>query len=258
MAADKRGTSMTEPIHPEYVENTQMPAQHPASLTALNEDRALAQLKQRNSPIDAVEEIARNSGLMKSRKVRMLLAAHPHAPRRLALRLIREFYTFDLMHFALGPGTPVDLRRFADELLISRVASITLGECISLARRSSEKVAGALLLHPQGVVWQAALQNPRLTERAIIKALSRTAATPSFVEFLSRHPKWTSRAEIRLALLGNSHTPLARAVEFARGLSAAKLRDVLHSSRLPEGIKELLRQSGSSQTNAADDPKELP
>jgi hypothetical protein len=147
------------------------------------------------------------------------------------------------MRFALLPGTAADLRRFADELLISRAASITLGECISLARRSSQMVAGALLLHKETPVWQAALQNPRLTERAIIKALSRTAATPSFVEFLSQHPKWASRAEIRLALLRNSHTPAARAVEFARELPAAQLRDVLHSSRLPERIKEYLRQT---------------
>ena len=241
---------MTEPIHQEYLENAKAPARDAASLTALSEDRALAQLKQRNLAIDAIEEIARNSGLMKSRKVRMLLAAHCHAPRRLALRLIREFYTFDLMQFALRPGTSADLRRFADELLIARVASITLGECISLARRSSEKVAGALLLHQEIPVWQAALQNPRLRERAIIKALSRTAATPAFVEFLSWHPKWALRAEVRLALLRNFHTPAERVAEFARELPPSQLRDVLHSSRLPEGSKELLRQSGSNQTNA--------
>jgi hypothetical protein len=228
---------MTEPIDPQYPENAQAPAQHAPSLAALIEDQALAQLKQRNLPIEAVEEIVRNTGLMKSRKVRILLAAHPCAPRRVALRLIREFYTFDLMQFALRPGTPADLRRFADELLIS------LGECISLARRSSEVVAGALLLHLETAVWQAALQNPRLTERAIIKGLSRTAATSPFVEFLSRHSKWASRAEIRLALLRNSHTPTERAAEFARELPAAQLRDVLHSSRLPEEVKEFLRQS---------------
>jgi hypothetical protein len=238
---------MTEPIDRHYPENAQAAAQDPLPLLALSEDQALSQLKQGNLPIDAIEEIARNSGLMKSRKVRMLLAAR--APRRLALRLIREFYTFDLMQFALRPGTPADLRRFADELLIARVASITLGECISLARRSAERVAGALLLHQETAVWQAALQNPRLTERAIIKALSRTAAMPSFVEFLSRHSKWASRAEIRLALLRNSHTPTERAAEFARELPAGQLRDVLHSSRLPEEVKELLRQNLGDMTS---------
>jgi hypothetical protein len=140
------------------------------------------------------------------------------------------------------------LRRFADELLISRVASITLGECISLARRSSEMVAGALLLHRETAVWQAALQNPRLTERAIIKALSRTAATSAFVVFLSRDPKWASRAEIRLALLRNPHTPPERAAEFARELPAAQLRDALHSSRLSEEVKEFLRQRLAGMT----------
>jgi len=240
---------MTEPIDPQCPENAQPPAQHAPSLPPLTEDQALAQLKQRNLPIEAVEEIVRNAGLMKSRKVRILLAAHPCAPRRVALRLIREFYTFDLMQFALRPGTPADLRRFADELLISRVASITLGECISLARRSSEMVASVLLLHQETAVWQAALQNPRLTEKAIIKALSRTAATPSFVEFLSRHSKWASRAEIRLALLRNSHTPTERAAEFARELPAAQLRDVLHSSRLPEEVKESLWQKFAGMTS---------
>jgi hypothetical protein len=191
---------------------------------------------------------------MKSRKVRVLLAAHPCAPRRLALRLIRELYTFELMQFALLPGAVADLRRFADELLISRATSITLGECISLARRSSQLVAGALLLHPEKQVWQAALQNPRLTESAIVKALSRTGATRAFVEFLSWHPKWVSRAEIRIALLRNPHTPAERALEFAEELPAAQLRDILHSSRLPEGIKQDLRRtieaapSRSSQT----------
>lgn len=245
---------MTQPIHPESLENCKAPAQGPPLSTALTEDQALAQLKQRDLPSGTIEEIAGKAGVVKSRKVRLLLAAHPCAPRRLALRLIREFYTFELMQFALLPGTAADLRRLADELLISRAASITLGECISLARRSSQMVAGALLLHQETPVWQAALGNPRLTESAIVKALSRTAVTPALVEFLSRHPKWASRAEIRLALLRNSHTPAERALEFAGELPAAQLRDVLHSSRLPEGIKEDLRRtieaapSGSSQT----------
>ena len=248
---------MTELIDRHYRENAQAPAQDAPSLAALTEDQALAQLKQRNLSIEAVEEIVRTAGLMKSRKVRILLAAHPCAPRRVALRLIREFYTFDLMQFALRPGTPADLRRFADELLVSRVASITLGECISLARRSSEMVTGALLLHHERPVWQAAFQNPRLTERAVIKALRRTGATPEFVEFLSGHPKWASRPEVRIALLRNSHTPTARALEFARELAPAQLRDILHSSRLPAEIKKCLRETieavpaGSPQTNAA-------
>lgn len=209
----------------------------------LTEDLALSQLKDRDLSADIVMEIASNSGVMKSRKVRLRVAAHPHAPRRLALRLIRELYTFELMQFALMPMAAADLRRISDQLLLSRVTSITLGERISLARRASDLVAGALLLDKETHVWQAALSNPRLTEKAIVKALQRSSASSTLVECLSHHAKWSVRREVRIALLRNAHTPFARAVEFARMLPLHELRDVLHTSRLPERIKEYLRRS---------------
>lgn len=209
---------------------------------ALTADLALAAVKDRNLPSEVIEQISRNTGVMKSRKVRVALAAHPRAPRRIALRLIRELYTFDLMQFSLIPAVAADLKRVADELLVARLASITLGERIALARRSSAMVAAALLLDKESRVWQTALENPRLSESAIVKALLRPAATPAFVKAVCHHAKWSVRPEIRMALLRNEYTPLARAVEFARRLPPAQLRDILHASRLPEKVKSYLRK----------------
>ena len=210
--------------------------------TPLTEDLALALLKSPDALPHDLDQIAKDSALMKSRKVRIALAAHPRAPRRLALRLIREFYSFDLMHFSLMPFAPADLRRVADDLLIARLASITLGERISLARRCSATIAAALLLDKESRVWQAALEGPRLTESAIVKALQKSNATVGFVEAVCRHTKWSVRPEIRVALLRSPHTPLARALDFARRLPPAHLRDILHTSRLPEKIKTYLRK----------------
>jgi hypothetical protein len=214
---------------------------------ALTEDQALALLKNTDLPATDIERIAKNSGAMKSRKVRRALAAHSRAPRRIALRLIRALYTFDLMQFTLMPAAAADLKRIADELLIARLASITLGERISLARRCSAAVASALLLDKESRVWQAALENPRLTEASIVKALQRTQAAPAFVEAVCHHAKWSLRPEIRLVLLRNAHTPLARAIEFARRIPPVQLRDILHSSRLPEKIKVYLQKELSSK-----------
>jgi hypothetical protein len=208
----------------------------------LTEDLALALLKNRDLASAAIEEVARNAGLMKSRKVRVAVAAHPRTPRRIALRLIRELYSFDLMRFSLMPPVVADLKRLADELLVSRLASITLGERISFARHSSGLVAAALLTDKEIRVWQAALENPRLTEAALVKALQRPNATAAFVVAVCHHAKWSLRPEIRMALLRNAHTPLARALEFARRLPPPVLRDILHASRLPEKIKEYLRK----------------
>ena len=170
-----------------------------SSVTGLSEDLALAQLKDRELAADLIESIAHNPALMKSRKVRMELAAHPRTPRRIALRVIRELYTFDLMRFALLPVVPADRKKIADQALLTRLPSITLGERISLARRGLGTVAGALLREKEVQVWQAALENPRLTEAAVVKALGK-ADSPPFVEAVSRHAKWSLRAEVRAAL----------------------------------------------------------
>ncbi len=213
---------------------------NPASV--LTEDLALSLLKNADLPVADIEQISAHAGAMKSRKVRIALAAHVHTPRRIALRIVRELYTGDLLRFSLQPSVTADLKRVADELLVARVASITLGERIALARRSSTMVAGALLLDKEAQVWKTALENPRLTEAAIVKALQRATSSATLVQAVCRHPKWSLRHEIRIALLRNAHTPMARALDFARPVPPPILRDVLHASHLPEKVKEYLRK----------------
>lgn len=232
-------------------ETSERPESVPDAEFCVTEDIALAQLKNRDLSSGEIAELCKNRGLLKSRNVRFALAAHPHTARQLALRLIRELYTFDLMQLSLTPSVAADLKRLADELLVSRLPSITLGERLSLARRSSTLVAAALLLDKESRVWQAALQNSRLTEAAIIKAVQAPGSSAFFVETVCHHEKWSVRHEVRVALLRNRHTPLARAIEFARRLPPPLLRDVLHTSRLPEKIKAYLRTTILGRTNAA-------
>lgn len=214
----------------------------PDSATALTEGLALARLKDPGLRADAIEQISRDSAGMKSRKVRIAVASHQHTPRRMALRIIRELYTFELMQFALAPAAAADLKRVAEELLLSRLSSITLGERISLARRSSTLVAGALLLDKGSQVWKPALENPRLTEAAVVRALQRSISGAAFVEAVSHHVKWSLRNEVQVVLLRNAHTSLSKAIEFARRIPSRQLADILHASRLPERIKRQLRK----------------
>lgn len=202
----------------------------------------LALLERRDLSFETIEEVGRSPAALKSRKVCFALAVHPSAPRHLALRLIRQFYSFDLMQFALKPAAPADLKRFADELLIARLDSITLGERLALAHRGSNLIAAALLLDREARIFQAALDNGRLTEATVVKMIARPSANAALVSAVCRHPKWSLRRELQIALLRNQHTPLARALEFARFLPAPLLRDVLHTSRLPESIKQHLRE----------------
>ena len=231
----------------------------------LTEDLALALLKRADLPPEVLEQLAKNAKVLKSRKVKIALASHPHTPRHVSVPLARQFYIFDLMKLALSPRVPADVRVAVDDVLISRLKTVTVGERLTLARRASGRVAAALLLDIESMdgkimsrktiagkmnnadavarqtrVMQTALENPRLTEALVIKSVLRPAASAALVHAVARHAKWSPRREVRAALLRTAHLSLARALEFSREIPAALLQDVLASSRLPDKIKDQL------------------
>ena len=211
-----------------------------AANTALTEDLALSVLQRSDLPAGVLETFARNGTFLKLRKAKIALASHPHTPRHVSVPLIRQFYTFDLMKVALTPSVPADVKVAADEVLVSRLKSVTLGERLALARRGSGRVAGALLLDGEAPVMRMALENGRLTEAFVIQAVLRPEANVVLVQAVAQHRKWCYRREIRVALLRTEHLSLARALEFGRELPLPFLREVLHSSRMPSRIKEQL------------------
>ncbi len=235
----------------------------------LTEDLALALLKRADLHSEVIERLAKNTKALQSRKVKIALVSHPHTPRHVSVPLARQFYTFDLMKVALSPWVPADVKVAADDVLISRLKMVTIGERLTLARRASARVAAALLLdgsaggggagvlsvQPGGTtnvaeaaargtgVMRTALENPRLTEALVINSVLRPAAGAALVHAVAQHEKWSRRREVRAALLRTQHLSLARALEFSREIPPPLLRELLASSRLPAKIKDqLLRQ----------------
>jgi len=237
---------------------------HTAADPNLTEDLALALLKRADLVPEVIERLAKNVNALKSRKVKIALVSHPHTPRHVSVPLARQFYTFDLMKVALSPWVPADVKVAADEVLISRLKMVTIGERLTLARRASGRVAAALLLDLEKMdgksvdskvpdaktvaretrVMRTALENPRLTENLVISSVLRPAASAALVDAVAQHEKWSCRREIRAALLRTEHLSLARALEFSREIPAPLLHELLASSRLPDKIKnQLLRES---------------
>jgi len=236
-----------EPIRDQGADsNESQPTSPPSSTTAssndlsLSEDGALALLKQADLAPEVIEQIVRSGSVLKYRKVKLALVEHPRTPRHLSVPLVRQLFTFDLMHVALTPTVPADLKRMADEALCTRLETISSGERLSLARRSSGHVAGSLLRDSEARVVHVALENPRLTESLVIKAVVNPKTPSHSVIAVCHHPQWSARREVRIALLRSEKTPMAKAIEFARGLPPALLREILHNSRLPHPIKSYL------------------
>jgi len=215
----------------------------------LSEDLALSLLKHVELPPSATESISKNGTLMKLRKVRLGLISHPRAPRHLSLPLLRHLYTFDLMSVALAPIVPADVKKAAEEVLVTRLDTISAGEKLSLARRASGRIAEQLLLEKEPRIVETALQNSRLTEASIVRVLARTQTPPALIHAVCHHPQWSQRREVRIALLRNEKTPLAKALEFAQSLSQAMLQEILKQSALPSAVKNCLLKSKSLATS---------
>jgi hypothetical protein len=206
----------------------------------LTEDLALALLNHRDLPREALESLSKNGPLARLRKVRMAIVVHPRTPRHVSAPTIRHLYTFDLMQVALLPSVPPDVKRAAEEVLISKLASISSGERITLARRSSGRVAGALLLDKEERIMLAALANPQMTELFIVKALKAGHGTELLAPAVSRHQKWSYRNDVKAALLGNKDTPSGRLIHLAAELPINLIKDVLRSGRLTTQAKNSL------------------
>lgn len=226
---------------------------------ALTEDLALALLKPADLPPEVIEQLAKNTNALKSRKVKIALASHPHTPRHVSVPLARQFYTFDLMRVALSPSVPADVKVAVDDVLISRLKTVTTGERLTLARRGSGRVAAALLLDVEIIgtkiidtntvgretqVIQTALENPRLTEALVINSVLRPGASAALVHAVAQHANWSPRREIRAALLRTEHLSLARALEFSREFPTPLLDELLSASRLSAQVKDQLLREG--------------
>jgi hypothetical protein len=228
--------SLAEAIHSHSLDVLKAAASDPA----LSEDLTLSLLQRNDLAAEIFEQLSKNATVIKSRKTKLAIVGHPKAPRYVSMALLRQLFTFDLMRVALTPVVPGDVKLAAEEVLIRRMEAISSGEKLPLARQASGRIAAALLSDSEPRVIAAALENPRLTDTLVIRAITGSKSSPELVDALCLHPKWSIRREIRVALLRNEYTPLVRALQFSQSLPVALLKEILRNSRLPVGVKTCL------------------
>jgi hypothetical protein len=201
-----------------------------AEASELTEDQALAELQCADIGAAEIARLAKGEAA-KKRKVAMAIVMHPKTPRHVSIPLLRRMFTFDVMQVTLAPAVTADIKRAAEEQILLRAESLSIGEKISLARRASGRVAAALLLHPEPRVIAPALDNSRLTEALVVHALMKPKAATDLFQLASEHRNWSQRREVQIALLRSEKTPLERVREFAKNFSEEFLRGIMPKER---------------------------
>ncbi|HSY32254.1 MAG TPA: hypothetical protein VLA42_09710 [Verrucomicrobiae bacterium] len=207
---------------------------------ALVETDITVLLARKSLPTAVIEEICKRRDWLKTYALKKALACHPHTPRLVSLRLLKELYLMDLVQIALLPGVSVELKRNAEDQLATRLPQLPLGQKITLARRGPTRITGSLLAEGHPLVVPVALDNSHLTAAQILKALAREAVPESVVQAIAQHHKWSCDYNVRLALVRNPATTLATSLSFLPELTVSDLRELAAPGVLPEALRKYL------------------
>jgi len=208
---------------------------------ALDEQILCLLLKRLDLPGDLLGEVARRKEWMRSYRVKLCLAGHPHTPRLVALPLVRQIYLFDLVNLSLQPATPIEVRRLAEDAVLARLPQLALGQKLTLGRRGSDRIAAALLAEGHARVVPLALDNAFLTESQVLKVLSREDLPEIVPACIARHRKWSCLYNVRMALVRHPLTPLARVLAFLPDLTLRDLDELSGAKSLPAAMKKYIQ-----------------
>jgi len=208
----------------------------------LNEKLLCEFLERKDLPAEVLARITKNKERMKSYPVRLRMARHPRTPRLATLALIRQLFLFDLVNVSLLPSVPAEIRRVAEDLILSRLLQLPLGQRLTLARRGPARVAAALAAEGLPQVLPLALDNAFLNEGQLLKMLAKPELPPRVVAAVANHRKWSYNANVRIALVRNPLTPLARVMTFLPDIPLHHLRDLLKVATLRPDLKKYLER----------------
>ena len=199
------------------------------NLNHLFEEEALAVLENRHVTPQICQQIARSTRLTAFYSVRLRLVAHRQTPQAHAVKLVHYLYWFDLLRLSTDVKVPPTVRRAIDQLLLTNVNRLSVGERVASAQRCNGTLAKALMFDPELSVFEALLTNSRLREEDLVSLASSPRATPEQLRMLSDDRKWSYRYAIRKALVLNPSTPRAAAATQLRHLRRNDLREI-HSN----------------------------
>lgn len=218
---------------------------------ALEETDVCVLLGRKTLPAEVIEEILRRRELLKAYAIKRALACHPHTPRLVSMRLLRDLYLMDLVQIALLPGVSAELKRHAEDQLATRLPQLPLGQKITLARRGPSRVAGLLLAegHPQLVT--VALDNMHLNVSQILKVLAQEGVPELVAQAIARNDKWSRDYNVRLALVRHPASTLSTVLGYLPEIPVSDLRLLAEPGVVPDRLRKYLHAEVEKRMRAS-------
>ena len=130
---------------------------------------------------------------------------------------------------------------------------LPLGLRRKAAREQNRHVLDRLLHDQNWRVIELLLDNPRITERDVVKIAARRPTQPAILELVSKHPKWSGRYRIRKSIVCNPKTPYPLARSLLDTLLQQDIQEVVNLGVLDGQLMDearllLRRRKGTSSS----------
>ena len=208
----------------------------------INEVHLLTLLKRRDLAEDLLKAIHQLDISKRSHRLQVALVKNPNIPGPVALALLPYLHLFELVDLCMIPGVTPDQKFGAERAIMQRLPTTELGNKMTLARRATAMVVGAILKEGNARLVEICLDSPRLREVAILQFINSAATSPETISMVARHSKWKSRPNLKLAILKNSRTPTVWFTLFLPQLRTSDIRILLASRRLNPAQKEIVQK----------------
>ncbi len=208
----------------------------------LNEDHLLSLLKRRDLSEELLKAIYQLDTTKSSHRLQVALVKNPGTPGPVVLALLPYLHLFELVDLCMIPGVTPDQKFAAERAILQRLPATELGNKMTLARRATATVVGAILKEGNARLVEICLSSPRLQEVAILQFINSAAASAETISMVARHSKWKSRPNLRLAILKNSRTPAVWFTLYLPQIRTPDVRNLLASRRLSPSQKTLVQK----------------
>lgn len=118
-----------------------------------------------------------------------------------------------------------------------KMERITLGERRTLSKTHVKDNLDRLLSDPDPIVIGNILNNPRITEKEVLKIASKRPGSPEILKLLAGHRKWSKRYSVKRAIASNPYSPPRISIALLESLLAQDLRAIAGDDTLHPQVK---------------------
>ncbi len=202
---------------------------------------AMLLLNRKDLPPKIIKLIAEQRVLSAQHNIQLALLRNPKTPPQVGLPIVKFLFPFEIMALCLLPTIPTEVKQAAEGLLISQLPKLAIGQKINLARRGPVGVVKQLLVGDNSSIFQAALNNPYMTEEILIQTLNKPQCTGGIVTAIATHSKWSIRYPLRAALVRHPLISLPLALRFLPEMRPADFRELGNDPRLNPEVRRYVQ-----------------